>query len=60
MRGRLYCTPAYQSNELTKSFILFAKPGVIDRGDFKAINYLKIYGANLFGASVNGSNISKK
>lgn len=54
-RDRLYCSPGYfnyQVTELVKSLLLFAKPGVIERGDIIVINYLKTYGAKSFGGSI--------
>jgi DNA-directed RNA polymerase len=51
-RGRLYCSTTYlnyQSNELAKSLLLFAKPGIISKKDLRAIKYLEFYGVNCFG-----------
>lgn len=48
---RLYCTPDYfnyQSTDLAKGLICFAKPGVINKSDRDAVNYFKSYGALLF------------
>ena len=62
-RGRLYCTPNflnYQSNELSKALILFARPGVIQKTDVECITYLKGYGANCFGGVVEKKSIKAK
>jgi DNA-directed RNA polymerase len=62
-RGRFYCTPNYfnyQSNELSKSLILFSNYGIIKRNDTDAIAYLKSYGANCFGGRISKSSISAK
>lgn len=51
-RGRVNCMCEYlnyQSNELSKSLLLFSKPEKIKKTDIKAISYLKAYGANCFG-----------
>lgn len=51
-RGRFYCIPEYlnyQSNFLAKSLLLYSKPGIINKNDKQAIDYLKIYGANCYG-----------
>jgi DNA-directed RNA polymerase len=51
-RGRLYCNVDYlnyQSVELAKALLLFSKSEKIYKTDEKAINYLKLYGANLYG-----------
>lgn len=48
----MYCTPSYlnyQSNDLAKSLLLFANPGIIKRNVKQDINYLKVYGANCYG-----------
>lgn len=55
IRGRLYCVSDYfhyQSIDLAKSLLLFSKGEKLWLNqDDKAINYLKIYGANCFGLS---------
>ena len=54
-RGRLYCSAHYfnyQANELSKSLLLFSKPGIIKRNDLTAIAYLKMYGVNCFGGVI--------
>lgn len=51
-RERLYCVPHYfnyQGTDLAKALIAFANPGIIKRNDSKAIEYLKISGANCYG-----------
>jgi DNA-directed RNA polymerase len=62
-RGRLYCQPQYlnyQSTELAKSLLLFAKPDKIYKTDKDAINYLKIYGANCFGHSLSKASFKER
>jgi DNA-directed RNA polymerase len=53
-RGRIwiYCEPEYlnyQSTDLAKSLLLFAKGDKILKSDIYSINYLKIFGANCYG-----------
>ena len=51
-RGRVYCTSEYlnyQSTELAKALLLFSKTEKISKSDKKAIDYLKIFGANCYG-----------
>ena len=51
-RGRMYCISEYlhyQSNELSKSLLLFSKGEKIFRNDTKAIEFLKAFGTNCFG-----------
>lgn len=55
-RGRLYPETAffhYQSNELSKALLLFAKPSVIHKSDISTINNMKIAGVNLYGGSIS-------
>lgn len=62
-RGRLYCTPSffnYQSNELSKSLILFSNPGIINRNDQNSITYLKAYGVNCYGGVIAKKSINAK
>lgn len=62
-RGRLYCSPGffnYQSNELSKSLLLFAKPGIIHKTNYESIMYLKAYGANCFGGGISKLSIQSK
>ncbi len=62
-RGRLYCTPNffhYQSNELSKSLILFSKPGTLKRDNLNGIAYLKAYGANCYGGRIAKSSTESK
>lgn len=51
-RGRIYCNVDYlnyQSTDLAKALLLFARGNFIYKTDKKAINYLKFYGANCYG-----------
>ena len=62
-RGRLYCSPVffnYQSNELAKALLLFAKPGIIFKTNYEPIMYLKAYGANCFGGGISKQSIQSK
>ena len=62
-RGRLYCSPGffnYQSNELSKALLLFAKPGIIQKTNYDSIMYLKAYGANCFGGAISKQSIQSK
>lgn len=62
-RGRIYCEPLYfnyQSSELAKSLISFTFPGIINRKDYNAIEYLKAYGANCYGHGIDKKSYTKK
>lgn len=62
-RSRLYCTPHYlnyQSSELAKALLLFAKPGIIYKNSLGSITYLKAYGVNCFGGSISKQSIQSK
>lgn len=62
-RGRVYCDPHflnYQSTELSKALLLFAKPGVINKNNLDSIIYLKGYGANCFGGKISKLSIKSK
>ena len=53
-RGRIYCKNNYlnyQSSELAKALLLFAKPGIISKSDLSGIKYLEFYGVNCYGNS---------
>jgi len=55
-RGRVYCIPNYfnyQSNDLSKALLCFSKATELFREDEEAFEYLKIYGANCFGNSLD-------
>ena len=55
-RGRVYCMSEYlnyQSVELAKALLLFSKGEKIFKSDKKAIDYLKIFGANCFGNGID-------
>ena len=62
-RGRLYCSPGflnYQSTELSKALLLFAKHGTIVKTNYQAIMYLKAYVANCFGGTISKQSIQSK
>jgi hypothetical protein len=51
-RGRIYCITDYlnyQSTELAKALLLFSKGEKFSKTNKKAIQYMKIFGANCFG-----------
>ena len=62
-RGRIYCTSAYfhyQSDELSKSLILFSEAGIINKSNLDSILYLKAYGANCFGGIIGKQSMNNK
>lgn len=62
-RGRLYCTPGflnYQSTELSKALLLFARSGTVLKTDYESIMYLKAYGANCFVGAIAKQSIQSK
>ena len=62
-RGRLYCTAGffnYQSTELSKALIQFAKPGIILKTNYESRMYLKAYGVNCFGGATSKQSIQSK
>src|SRR5579871_180367 len=55
-RGRLYCITEYlnyQSTDLAKSLLLFSKPNKITKLNLDCIKYLKIFGANSYGNTLD-------
>lgn len=61
-RGRMYCSPpylSYQGTDLAKSLLLFATPEIIQR-DSDCVDYIKAYGANLFGTTLSKKSIQFK
>lgn len=62
-RGRVYCVPNYlnyQSNDLSKSLLLFSNESTIHRDNSEAIEYFKIYGANCYGNGINKKSYEKR
>ena len=60
---RLYCSTEYlnyQSTDLAKGLLLFAKPGVIYKDHIDTINYLKSYGATLFDSVLDKKSLNHK
>ena len=55
-RGRMCCMSEYlnyQSNDLAKGLLSFSKGEIVSLQDTKAIDYLKIFGANNYGHSLD-------
>jgi len=55
-RGRIYCNVEYlhyQSVELAKSLLQFAKGAIVHIDDEVSIKYLKIFGANCYGNTLD-------
>jgi DNA-directed RNA polymerase, mitochondrial len=62
-RGRIYCNVEYlhyQSVELAKSLLQFAKGEVVYLNDEVSINFLKIFGANCFGNTLNKTSFNDR
>jgi DNA-directed RNA polymerase len=43
----------YQGNELAKALLLFSKGEKVLKTDLSSIEYLKLFGANCFGNSID-------
>ena len=62
-RGRVYCVPDYfnyQSNDLSKSLLLFSNESTIDKDNKNQVNYLYIYGANCYGNGLDKKSYVKR
>lgn len=62
-RGRVYCQSVYlnyQSNELAKSLLLFYEGDQVSKFDVKAIEYLKVFGANCYGNKIDKLSLEKR
>ena len=62
-RGRIYCSSSYlhyQSTELAKALLLFAKPGVISKKNLDDTKFLEFYGVNCFGKDKLSDHFKRK
>nr|YP_009574413.1 hypothetical protein [Arthrobotrys musiformis]QBM31531.1 hypothetical protein [Arthrobotrys musiformis]QBM31681.1 hypothetical protein [Arthrobotrys musiformis] len=62
-RGRIYCEVEYlnyQSTELAKSLLIYARGEKIFKNDINSIDYLKIFGANCYGNKLDKSSFNDR